>query len=71
MSDEEIADYLVRLEKEVVKFKEELFRIAWFMRGGININDLFDRYSSEDINIMTEIIKENIEATKATQMNLL
>jgi len=71
LSDEEIADYLVRLEKEVVKFKEELFRIAWFMRGGININDLFDRYSSEDINIMTEIIKENIEATKATQMNLL
>jgi hypothetical protein len=41
------------------------------MRGGVNINDLFDRYTVEDIGIMSEIIKENIEATKATQMSLL
>jgi hypothetical protein len=41
------------------------------MRGGVSINDLFDRYTFEDIKIMQDIIKENIEATKATQMPLV
>jgi hypothetical protein len=41
------------------------------MRGGINVNDLFDRYTTEDIKIINDIIKENIEATKNTQMPLL
>jgi hypothetical protein len=62
---------LVRLDKEVIDFKTEMFRIAWFMRGGVNVNDLFHTYSSEDINIMSAIIKENIETTKATQMAII
>jgi hypothetical protein len=41
------------------------------MRGGVTANDLFDRYSVEDIELMYEIIKENIESTKAAQMPLL
>ena len=71
MSDDEIKEYLVRLDKEVYKFKEELFRISWFMRGGVSVNDLMDRYSHEDLSILSEIIKENVENTKASQMPLL
>lgn len=71
MSDEEIEKYLVRLDKEVLQFKEELFKISWFMRGGVNVNDLFHKYSSEDIKILSEIIKENIEITRRAQMPLL
>jgi hypothetical protein len=41
------------------------------MRGGVNVNDLFDRYSSEDIDMIGKIIKENIEATKNNQMPLI
>jgi len=41
------------------------------MRGGVNINDLFDRYSTEDIEIISTIVNENIEATKKSQMPLL
>jgi hypothetical protein len=41
------------------------------MRGGVNINDLFDRYSTEDIEIMSNIINENIEATKKSGMPLI
>lgn len=41
------------------------------MRGSVNVNDLFDRYSSEDIDIMTGIINDNIEATKKSQMPLI
>jgi hypothetical protein len=41
------------------------------MRGGVNINDLLHKYSHEDLEIMSKIIKDNIETTKATQMPLL
>jgi hypothetical protein len=41
------------------------------MRGGVNINDLFDRYSAEDRDLLYVIIKDNIDTTKATQMPLL
>ena len=41
------------------------------MRGGVSVNDLLDRYSHEDLNILSEIIKENVENTKASQMPLL
>jgi len=41
------------------------------MRGGVTVNDLMERYGFEDRQIMYEIIKENIEATKASQMPLL
>jgi len=41
------------------------------MRGGVNINDLFHTYSLEDINLINEIIKENMEATKSSGMPLI
>jgi hypothetical protein len=62
---------LVRLDNEVKDFKKELFRIVWYMRGGVNINDLFHTYSFEDREAMYEIVKDNIETTKVTQMPLL
>lgn len=71
MSQAEIEEYLVRLDNEVLDYKEELFRISWFMRGGVNVNDLFHCYSAEDIKLMSKIIKENIEATKNSQMPLV
>jgi hypothetical protein len=71
MLDSEIEEYLVRLDKEVINFKTELFKISWFMRGGVNVNDLFHKYTTEDLNILSEIIKENIETTKQSQLPLL
>jgi hypothetical protein len=41
------------------------------MRGGVSANDLLDRYTIEDIEIMNDIIKENIETTKNTQMPII
>lgn len=71
MTNHEIEEYLVRLENEVLKFKEELFRISWFMRGGVSINDLLHIYTQEDFKIMADIIKENIESTKNSGMPLI
>lgn len=71
MNDTEIEEYLVRLEKEILQFKANLFRIAWYMRGGVNVNDLFHTYSHEDVQILSDIIQENVENTKTSGMPLV
>ena len=71
MSDDEIEEYLIRLDNEVLEFKDHLFRISWHMRGGVSINDLFHIYSYEDIDMLNNIIKEHVELTKETQLPLL
>ncbi len=41
------------------------------MRGGVSSQELFHIYSYEDRVILNEIIKENIEATKKSGLNLI
>jgi hypothetical protein len=64
-------DYLVRLDTQVKKIKEEMFRLSWYMRGGVSVNDLMDRYSFDDRQAIYEVVKENLEMTKTSQMPLL
>jgi len=71
LSVQEIQDKLVGLEKEVKRFKEDLFRISWYMRGGVTVNDLLTIYSFEDREAIYAVINDNIEATKVSQMPLL
>jgi hypothetical protein len=53
------------MEGEVKNFKAELYKIAWFMRGGINMSELFES-TREDREIMAKIIKENLDVAKKT-----
>ena len=71
MVDSEIEEYLVRLDNEVLQFKEALFGMTWHMRGGVTMNDLLHNYSNEDIEIISKIIDEHINLTKETRMPLL
>lgn len=41
------------------------------MRGGVTSHELFWEYSVEDRMILNDIIKENIENTNKTGMNLI
>lgn len=71
MTAEQLAEYLIRLDNQALKLKEDMFRISWYMRGGVSINDLHDRYTFEDREILNKIINDNIEVTKNTQLPLL
>lgn len=51
------------LEKQTKGFKEELYKVCWYMRGSISVKDVFDM-SFEDREILGNIIKENLETTK-------
>ena len=55
MTDSEIEEYLVRLDNEVLSFKEHLFNISWHMRGGVTMHELLHVYSDDDISIMNNI----------------
>lgn len=71
MPNSDIEDYLKTLDDQARGIKEEIFRLAWYMRGGVTSQDLFHNYSFEDRSIISVIIKENIELTKKSGMPLL
>ena len=71
MSNSGIEEYLKNLENQTKDIKDEIFRISWYMRGGVTSEDLFHTYSYEDRRIMNEIIKENIENTKKSRLSLI
>ena len=71
MDYHEIEPYLISFDTGAKMFKENLFRISWYMRGGVTVNDLMFLYSHEDRELISKIIKENIEITEKTQMPLI
>jgi hypothetical protein len=64
-------EYLVRLDNEIKAFKLDLFKISWYMRGGVQLNDLLDRYSHDDRSLMYEVINDNIKSSQENQMPLI
>ncbi len=71
MSNSDIEQYIKRLELHTKGIKDEIFRISWYMRGGVSSYDLFHTYSVEDRQIMGELIKENIETTKSSRIAII
>ena len=53
------------MENEIKNFKAELFKLAWFMRGGITLDELFGT-SHEDREVMGKVIKDNLDTAKKT-----
>jgi hypothetical protein len=71
MSASDIETYLIRLDKEIQEFKNELSRISWYMRGGVTVQELLHVYSADDRDSFYSVIKENIDMTKETKMPLI
>jgi len=71
MSNSDIEKYVKNIENQAKDIKDEIFRISWYMRGGVSSEDLFHVYTVEDRKIINEIIKENIENTKKSRLSLL
>jgi hypothetical protein len=51
------------LDNETRNFKMELMKLCWFMRGSVTVEDAF-LMTVEDREILSKIIKENLETTK-------
>ena len=67
LSLEEIQAVVSRYEKESKALKEELFRMAWFMRGALTIEQAY-MLDIQDREIISKIIEDNLEVTKKSQI---
>lgn len=63
MSNSEIEEYLKGLDQESKNLKKELFKICWFLRGGITLEQAY-YLDPESREIIYSIIEENLETTK-------
>jgi hypothetical protein len=55
------------LDNQVKEIKNEIFRLCWYMRGSVTIDEGF-ALTYDDRTIIADIIKDNLETTKKTQM---
>jgi hypothetical protein len=59
--------YFDRLEAQSKAMKEEVLRLCWYMRGGLDYNDAM-LLSSEERKIISKIVKDNLETAKKSGM---
>jgi hypothetical protein len=64
---EEIQELSEKMEKQTKALKNQLYKLCWYMRGSLSFSESFD-LSLEDIEIISEIIKDNLDTTKKIQM---
>jgi hypothetical protein len=53
------------MDKEIKNFKMELYKLAWFMRGGVTISEVYES-TYEDREVMGRVIKDNLDTAKKT-----
>lgn len=63
MTMAEIEAEVKKLDNESKAIRTELFKLAWFMRGSVTIEQAF-QLDIGDREIISEIIKSNLETTK-------
>jgi len=71
LSDDEINSLASNYENEIKQIKDMVYRMSWYMRGGVSVEQIFTDTDLEDHDVMQRIIKENIEATSKAKMPLL
>jgi len=64
---DEILHEVKRYEGYQKEIKHEIYKLCWFMRGSISLEEGF-YLTHEDRTIISDIIKDNIETTKKTHI---
>ena len=67
MTMEEIHKEVKKLEDESKALKKDLYKLAWFMRGSLTFEQAY-MLDVADREIIGEIVKENLETTKESQL---
>jgi hypothetical protein len=63
----EIDQVVKEMEEESKALIKDLFKMAWFMRGSLSIEEAY-QLDYNDRQIIGDIIKENLETTKETKL---
>jgi hypothetical protein len=63
MSPEGITKLIEQQDKEILSIREDVLKMCWYMRGGVTYEEGMNLSVSER-NIVSDIIKDNLETTK-------
>ena len=66
-NNEEIVELIQSYEKQSKALKKSILQMAWHMRGGISLDELYELGYSDRI-MISELIDEHIEITKDSGM---
>lgn len=55
------------MEREAKLIRQEALKMTWYMRGGVQYADVLNM-SRDERDAINDIIKENLDTTKKTQM---
>lgn len=67
MSEEDMISYFDQLERQSKALKEEILRLCWYMRGGVTYDEGM-LLSNDEREIISKLIKDNLETTKKSGM---
>ena len=48
-------------EEDIKKIKDTVYRLSWYMRGGLSVDTLLYNTDVMDQDVISKIIKDNIE----------
>lgn len=63
----EILEEVKNYENQQKEIKSDIMKLCWYMRGGMTLEEGFS-ISYEDRQLINDIVKENLETTKKTQL---
>jgi hypothetical protein len=63
MGPEGITKLIEQQDKEILSIREDVLKMCWYMRGGVTYEEGMNLSVSER-NIVSAIIKDNLETTK-------
>jgi len=55
------------MDREAESIRQESLKMSWYMRGGITYDQVL-ALSSKERNMISEIIKDNLETTKKSKL---
>jgi hypothetical protein len=67
MDYHEVVALLNQYEQEARDVKRVCFKLAWHMRGGITMEEMYNT-SSNDRRLISELVEENLKTTKESGM---
>lgn len=67
MSPEEISTTVDRMDQEAKDIKQQSLKMSWYMRGGATYEDVL-QMSFQERELLSELIKENLEITKNSKL---
>lgn len=63
----EIEEEIAKMERESKALKKDLFKLTWYMRGGLSFTEAY-MLDYQDREIISKIVEENLEVAKESGM---